>query len=81
MPGASAAQSEAAPRLVGSTREPEPIDLLAVAGSSVFQRLVPAAIVGVLLALVGVKGRAKRGVLSVVGALLVVAQADLARRS
>lgn len=84
-PGASAAQSEAqseaVPHLVGSTREPQPIDLLAVAGPSVFQRLMPAAIVGVLLALVGVKGRAKRGVLSVVGTLLVVAQAGLARRS
>jgi uncharacterized protein len=49
----------------------EPVDLLAVAGGSVAERAVPAAIVGVLLMQVLPKGRLKRLGLAVLGSALV----------
>ena len=49
----------------------EPVDLLAVAGGSVAQRAVPAAIVGVLLMQILPKGRLKRLGLAVLGSALV----------
>jgi uncharacterized protein len=49
----------------------EPVDLLAVAGGSVAERAVPAAIVGVLLLQVLPKGRMKRLGLAVLGSALV----------
>ena len=49
----------------------EPVDLLAVAGGSVAERAVPAAIVGVLLLQVLPKGRVKRLGLAVLGSALV----------
>lgn len=49
----------------------EPVDLLAVAGGSVAQRAVPAAIVGVLLMQILPKGRWKRLGLAVLGSALV----------
>jgi carbon monoxide dehydrogenase subunit G len=49
----------------------EPVDLLAVAGGSVAERAVPAAIVGVLLMQILPKGRLKRLGLAVLGSALV----------
>ena len=49
----------------------EPVDLLAVAGGSVAERAVPAAIVGVLLMQILPKGRIKRLGLAVLGSALV----------
>jgi uncharacterized protein len=49
----------------------EPVDLLAVAGGSVAERAVPAAIVGVFLLQVLPKGRLKRLGLAVLGSALV----------
>ena len=49
----------------------EPVDLLAVAGGSVAERAVPAAIVGVFLLQVLPKGRMKRLGLAVLGSALV----------
>jgi carbon monoxide dehydrogenase subunit G len=49
----------------------QPVDLLAVAGGSVAERAVPAAIVGVLLMQVLPKGRLKRLGLAVLGSALV----------
>lgn len=49
----------------------EPVDLLAVAGGSVAERAIPAAIVGVLLLQVLPKGRMKRLGLAVLGSALV----------
>jgi len=57
-------------RLIDS-RPAEPVDLLAVAGGSVAERAVPAAIVGVLLMQVLPKGRLKRLGLAVLGSALV----------
>jgi uncharacterized protein len=53
------------------SRPAEPVDLLAVAGGSVAERAVPAAIVGVLLFQVLPKGRMKRLGLAVLGSALV----------
>ena len=53
------------------SRPAEPVDLLAVAGGSVAERAVPAAIVGVLLLQVLPKGRFKRLGLAVLGSALV----------
>ena len=53
------------------SRPAEPVDLLAVAGGSVAERAVPAAIVGVLLMQVLPKGRLKRLGLAVLGSALV----------
>jgi carbon monoxide dehydrogenase subunit G len=53
------------------SRPAEPVDLLAVAGGSVAERAVPAAIVGVLLLQVLPKGRMKRLGLAVLGSALV----------
>ncbi len=58
------------PRLVQS-KPAEPVDLLAVAGGSVAERAVPAAIVGVFLLQVLPKGRLKRLGLAVLGSALV----------
>jgi uncharacterized protein len=58
------------PRSVES-RPAEPVDLLAVAGGSVAERAVPAALVGVLLLQVLPKGRLKRLGLAVLGSALV----------
>ena len=58
------------PRQVES-RPAEPLDLLAVAGGSVAERAVPAAIVGVLILQVLPKGRLKRLGLAVLGSALV----------
>jgi carbon monoxide dehydrogenase subunit G len=49
----------------------EPVDLLAVAGGSVAERVVPAAIVGVFLLQILPKGRLKRLGLAVLGSALV----------
>ena len=49
----------------------EPVDLVAVAGGSVAERAVPAAIVGVLLMQILPKGRLKRLGLAVLGSALV----------
>ncbi|MDQ3898311.1 MAG: SRPBCC family protein [Actinomycetota bacterium] len=49
----------------------EPVDLLAVAGGSVAERAVPAAIVGILVLQVLPKGRMKRLGLAVLGSALV----------
>lgn len=57
-------------RLIES-KPAEPVDLLAVAGGSVAERAVPAAIVGVLLLQVLAKGRVKRLGLAVLGSALV----------
>jgi hypothetical protein len=53
------------------SRPVEPVDLLAVAGGSVAERAVPAAIVGVLLMQILPKGRLKRLGLAVLGSALV----------
>ncbi len=53
------------------SRPAEPVDLLAVAGGSVAERAVPAAIVGVLLMQILPKGRLKRLGLAVLGSALV----------
>ena len=53
------------------SRPAEPVDLLAVAGGSMAERAVPAAIVGVLLLQVLPKGRMKRLGLAVLGSALV----------
>ena len=53
------------------SRPAEPVDLLAVAGGSVAERAVPAALVGVLLLQVLPKGRLKRLGLAVLGSALV----------
>lgn len=55
------------------SRPAEPVDLLAVAGSTVAQRAIPAAIVGVFLLQGVVNGRLKRLGLAVVGSALVAA--------
>ena len=61
-----------APRVrVVESKPAEPVDLLAVAGGSVAERVVPAAIVGVLLMQVLPKGRLKRLGLAVLGSALV----------
>ena len=65
-----AAVAPARPRLVHS-KPAEPVDLLAVAGGSVAERAVPAALVGVLLLQVLPKGRWKRMGLAVLGSALV----------
>lgn len=57
-------------RMIDS-RPAEPVDLLAVAGGSVAERAVPAAIVGVLLMQILPKGRLKRLGLAVLGSALV----------
>ena len=57
-------------RLVQS-KPAQPVDLLAVAGGSVAERAVPAAIVGVLLMQILPKGRLKRLGLAVLGSALV----------
>jgi hypothetical protein len=54
--------------------EPEHIDLLAVAGSPVAQRVLPAALVVVLILLAGTSSRFKRWVLALVGGAAVAAQ-------
>jgi uncharacterized protein len=64
------AVTKGATRTVES-RPAEPVDLLAVAGGSVAERAVPAAIVGVLLLQVLPKGRMKRLALAVLGSALV----------
>ena len=53
------------------SRPAEPVDLLAVAGGSVAERAVPAALVGILLLQVLPKGRMKRLGLAVLGSALV----------
>ena len=53
------------------SRPAQPVDLLAVAGGSVAERVVPAAIVGVFLMQVLPKGRWKRLGLAVLGSALV----------
>ena len=59
------------PTRPAGSRPPEPVDVLAVAGGSVAERAVPAAIVGVLLLQVVPKGRLKRLGLAVLGSALV----------
>jgi carbon monoxide dehydrogenase subunit G len=56
---------------VVESRPAEPVDLLAVAGGSVAERAVPAAIVGVFLLQILPKGRMKRLGLAVLGSALV----------
>lgn len=66
----SAVAPESESRTVHS-KPAEPVDLLAVAGGSVAERAIPAAIVGVLLLQVLPKGRMKRLGLAVLGSALV----------
>jgi uncharacterized protein len=54
--------------------EPEHIDLLAVAGSPVAQRVLPAALALVLILLAGTDSRFKRWVLALIGGAAVAAQ-------
>ena len=56
---------------VVESKPAEPVDLLAVAGGSVAERAVPAAIVGVFLLQILPKGRLKRLGLAVLGSALV----------
>lgn len=68
-----------APAPLRPPRPVEPVDLLAVAGPSVAQRGLPAALVVVLLLLAMVKGRGKRLTLSLVGSALTVAMVQTGR--
>lgn len=61
--------------------EVEPLDLMAVAGSSVAQRAVPAAVLVVLLLLAVARGRTTRWALALVGAALVGAREAWSRQS
>ncbi len=76
-PAGSTPTQTAPPR---PTRPVEPVDLLAIAGPSVAQRGLPAALVVVLVLLAVVRGRGTRVTLSLVGSALAAAIA-LAGRS
>ncbi len=76
-PAASTPTQTAPPR---PTRPVEPVDLLAIAGPSVAQRGLPAALVVVLVLLAVVEGKGTRVTLSLVGSALAAAIA-LAGRS
>lgn len=68
------------PRLVQSA-EPEPVDLMAMAGPSITKRAFPAGIAGLFIMQVLVKTRPKRALLSLMGIGLVVALVMADRQS
>ncbi len=78
-PAAGTVDSQPVVRRVDS-RPAEPLDLLAVAGGSVAQRALPAAVLAVLALMTVVRKPATRRLLALVGAAAVAAQAANDRR-
>lgn len=78
--GVSSATGVGQPRTVEGP-EVEPLDLMAVAGSSVAERALPAALVVVLLLLAASKSKTTSWTLALIGAVLVGVREVLARDS